>query len=67
MEVIDLPLLLEADERGKMGEYIIAILEIGIACSMESPKDQLEIHDVANELRSIRKLFLRETAHGEGM
>ena len=64
MEVIDQPLLLEADERGKMRECIIAVLRIGITCSMESPKDRMEIGDVANKLHSIKNLFLREAGHG---
>ncbi|CBI23132.3 unnamed protein product, partial [Vitis vinifera] len=64
MEVIDQPLLLEADERGKMRECIIAVLRIGITCSMESPKDRMEIGDAANKLHSIKNLFLREAGHG---
>ncbi|KAL6320416.1 hypothetical protein AAG906_007113 [Vitis piasezkii] len=62
--VIDQPLLLEADERGKMRECIIAVLRIGITCSMESPKDRMEIGDAANKLHSIKNLFLREAGHG---
>ena len=38
MKVIDQPLLLEAEESGKMREYIIAMLEISIICSKKSPK-----------------------------
>lgn len=64
MEVIDQPLLLEADERGEMRECIIAVLRIGITCSMESPKDRMEIGDAANKLHSIKNLFLREAGHG---
>ena len=60
MEVIDQHLLLEVDESYKMRECITAILEIGIICSMELPKDRMEIHDAANKLCSIKNLFLRE-------
>ena len=61
MEVIDQRLLLRSDESGKpIRECIIAVLEIGIICSMESPKDRMEIRDATNELRSIKNLFLRE-------
>ena len=61
MEVIDQRLLIKSDESGKLiRECITAILEIGIICSMESPKDGMKICEVANELRSIKNLFLRE-------
>ena len=61
MEVIDQRLLIKSDESGKLiREGITAILEIGIICSMESPKDRMKIREVANELRSIKNLFLRE-------
>ena len=67
MKVIDQTLLLESDESGKRRECINAVLEIGIICSMESPKDRMEIRDAANELRSIKNLFLREAGPLEGM
>ena len=61
MEVIDQRLLIKSDESGKLiRECIIAVLEIGIICSMESPKDRMKIREAANELRSIKNLFLRE-------
>ena len=60
MEVIDQRLLIKSDESGKLiKECITTILEIGIICSMESPKDQMKIREAANELRSIKNLFLR--------
>ena len=62
MEIIDQSLLLEADERGKMRECIIAILKISVICSMESPKDRMEIRNAGNELHLIRNLFLRRQA-----
>ena len=74
MEIIDQPLPLEEDERGKMRECITVVLEIcitvvleiGITCSLESPKNQMEVREAANELCLIKNLFLRETGRGEG-
>ena len=61
MEVIDQRLLLKSDENGKLiRECITVVLEIGIICSMESPKDRMKIREVANELRSIKNLLLME-------
>ena len=61
MEVIDQHLLIKSDESGKLiMKCIIAVLEIGIICSMESPKDRMKIREAANELCSIKNLFLRE-------
>ncbi|XP_034710679.1 putative receptor-like protein kinase At3g47110 [Vitis riparia] len=44
--------------------WSIAALRIGITCSMESPKDRMEIGGTANKLCSIKNLFLREADHG---
>ena len=61
MEIIDQCLLLKLDENGKLiKECITAVLEIGIICSMESPKDRMKIREAANELRSIKNLLLME-------
>ena len=61
MEVIDQSLLIKSNESGKLiRECITAVLEICIICSMESPKDRMKIREAANELRSIKNLFLRE-------
>ena len=45
MEVVDQSLLLEVDESGKMRECIIAVLEIGVICFVDSPKDRMEKRD----------------------
>ena len=66
-EVIDQSLLLELDESGKLiNKCITAIFEIGIIYSMVSPKDRMEICDAANELCSIKNLFLREASPFRG-
>lgn len=43
------------DDRTKA--CLISILKIGLACSMESPKDRMVIGDVIKELLSLKKAF----------
>ncbi|XVF44044.1 hypothetical protein PTKIN_Ptkin02bG0088800 [Pterospermum kingtungense] len=45
-------------EETKIEECLISILRVGIACSVESPKDRTDIVDAANELHFIRDKFL---------
>ncbi|KAJ9158589.1 hypothetical protein P3X46_024154 [Hevea brasiliensis] len=39
-------------------ECIIDIIKVGIACSMESPQDRMDISNAVNELNSIRNNFI---------
>ncbi|XVF19897.1 hypothetical protein REPUB_Repub11eG0151100 [Reevesia pubescens] len=58
LEVVD-PLLLAGDnEETKMKECLISILKVGIACSVESPNDRMDIVNAAKELHFIRDKFL---------
>ena len=41
-----------------MHRCLVSILEIGLACSMESPKDRMKMEEVTNELHLIKKTFL---------
>lgn len=43
---------------------LISILKIGLACSMESPKDRMVTGDVIKELDSVRKAFLGDENRG---
>ncbi|XVF68973.1 hypothetical protein PTKIN_Ptkin11bG0044000 [Pterospermum kingtungense] len=45
-------------EETKIKECLISILRVGIACSVESPKDRMDIVDAAKELHFIRGKFL---------
>ncbi|XVF68959.1 hypothetical protein PTKIN_Ptkin11bG0042600 [Pterospermum kingtungense] len=45
-------------EETKIKECLISILRVGIACSVESPKDRMDIVDAAKELHFIRDKFL---------
>ncbi|XP_057991367.1 putative receptor-like protein kinase At3g47110 [Hevea brasiliensis] len=42
-------------------ECIIDIIKVGIACSMESPQDRMDISNAVNELNSIRNNFIPST------
>ncbi|KAK5830576.1 hypothetical protein PVK06_014371 [Gossypium arboreum] len=45
-------------EETKMKECFISILKVGIACSVESPTDRMDIVDAAKELHFIRDKFV---------
>ncbi|KAM7481044.1 hypothetical protein LguiB_005627 [Lonicera macranthoides] len=45
-------------ERDKLQKCIVAVLEIGLACSAESPKERMGIKDVIRELHHIKSAFL---------
>ncbi|KAG4145328.1 hypothetical protein ERO13_D05G090232v2, partial [Gossypium hirsutum] len=44
-------------EETKMKECLISIMKVGIACSVESPTNQMDILDAAKELHFIRDKF----------
>ncbi|KZV57077.1 receptor-like protein kinase [Dorcoceras hygrometricum] len=44
----------------KIKKCLNSVLEIGVACSMESPKDRKTMTDVVTELDKIRKAYLAE-------
>ncbi|KAG5553822.1 hypothetical protein RHGRI_011634 [Rhododendron griersonianum] len=56
MEIVDPALLTQ--ERSKMVEYVIPILEVGLACSTESPKDRMSIASVLHKLHLVKKNIL---------
>ena len=37
---------------------LVSILEIGLACSLESPKERMKIEEVSKEIYSIKNAFL---------
>ena len=45
-------------EETKMKECLISILRVGIACSVESPKDRMDIVDAAKQLHFTRDKYL---------
>ncbi|OIT03666.1 PREDICTED: probable LRR receptor-like serine/threonine-protein kinase At3g47570 [Nicotiana attenuata] len=40
--------------------FLVSVIQIGVACSVESPKERKRISDVVGELNSLRKLFLEQ-------
>ena len=66
MEVVDPLILREAEERSvhapnrmkKIVECLISVLEIGIGCSLELPRDRMDIGKAAAELHRIKGIFL---------
>ena len=60
MEIADLRLWSEAGDRQqeiKIKDCIISVFEIGVACSMESPLDRMDMTEV------IRKLYLIKASY----
>ena len=45
---------------------LVSILETGLACSMESPKDRMKIKEVTRELHLIKSAFLGSGIHRGG-
>ncbi|MCD7454490.1 hypothetical protein HAX54_025069, partial [Datura stramonium] len=40
--------------------FLVKVIQIGVSCSVESPKERKRISDVVAELISLRKLFLEQ-------
>ncbi|CAL5414336.1 unnamed protein product [Camellia sinensis] len=59
MEIVDPCILLEHNTRRWIKDCMVSILQIRVACSMESPRDRMEIGSVISELRKIKK-YLHE-------
>ncbi|KAH0761533.1 hypothetical protein KY290_017606 [Solanum tuberosum] len=74
MHLTDPILLQERDEHGmkyKVNDntssagdiflsFLVKVIQIGVSCSVESPKERKRISDVVGELNSLRKLFLEQ-------
>ncbi|KAE7996633.1 hypothetical protein FH972_001340 [Carpinus fangiana] len=43
---------------------LLSIFKIGITCSLESPKERMNIEDVTRELHRIKNAFLVVGSHG---
>lgn len=43
---------------GKIGECLISIIKVGVACSVEWPRERISISNVASELNRIRNILL---------
>ncbi|KAA8539594.1 hypothetical protein F0562_026286 [Nyssa sinensis] len=56
MEIVD-PILLKDIEEDSLVGCLISMVRIGVACSMESPQDRMEIRKVIRELNLIRDIL----------
>ncbi|XP_077218104.1 uncharacterized protein LOC143852559 [Tasmannia lanceolata] len=79
MEIVD-PVLLVKDEdnqatenikndfnkRRRMQEGLVSVLKIGVMCSIESPRERMEMADVVKEIKVMREIFLGDGIHGDG-
>jgi len=52
------PHLLPRAEEGAIEECLVSLFRIGLFCSLESPKERMNIVDVTRELSKIQKVFL---------
>ncbi|CAL5417248.1 unnamed protein product [Camellia sinensis] len=60
MEIVDPYILLEHNRRSWIKDCIVSILRIGIACSMESPTNRMEMGSVISELCKIKNTYMNE-------
>ncbi|XP_073281955.1 uncharacterized protein [Primulina huaijiensis] len=63
MDIIDQIIPLEHTDHNmqtKIKNCLNSVLEIGVACSMEFPKDRITMTDVVIELDKIRKIYLAD-------
>ncbi|XP_028058872.1 probable LRR receptor-like serine/threonine-protein kinase At3g47570 isoform X2 [Camellia sinensis] len=60
MEIVDPCILLEHNTRRWIKDCMVSILQIRVACSMESPRDRMEIGSVISELRKIKNTYMNE-------
>lgn len=55
LEIVDPRILSEHKPRSWLKDNLVSVLRIGVACSMESPRDRMQIQDVVNALCKIKK------------
>ncbi|THG21378.1 probable LRR receptor-like serine/threonine-protein kinase At3g47570 [Camellia sinensis] len=60
MEIVDPCILLEHNSRRWIKDCMVSILRIGVACSMESPRDRMEMGGVISELCKIKNTYMNE-------
>lgn len=47
----------ESRKGNQMKDILISMIKIGVACSMESPQDRMDLTDVIRELYSVRRVL----------
>jgi len=65
LQVLDPSIVLNQEEEQNsqnltptVEKFIVSLFKIGLVCSMESPKERMNMVDVTRELSEIRKTFL---------
>ncbi|XP_073138548.1 uncharacterized protein [Henckelia pumila] len=58
MNIVDHIIPREDRYNSKLRNCVNCILEVGVACSMESPKDRMTMTDVVRDLNKIQKAYL---------
>ncbi|XP_015579423.3 probable LRR receptor-like serine/threonine-protein kinase At3g47570 isoform X1 [Ricinus communis] len=59
MEIVD-PRILSGDEGVSFKGYIISVLRIGVACSMEQQRQRMEMRGAISELQKIKDSYQKE-------
>ncbi|KAL7176591.1 hypothetical protein ACSBR2_030014 [Camellia fascicularis] len=65
MEIVDPCILLEHNTRSWIKECMVSIMRIGVACSMESPTNRMEMGSVISELHKIKNTYMNEGLNQE--
>ncbi|KAI8003227.1 putative LRR receptor-like serine/threonine-protein kinase [Camellia lanceoleosa] len=60
MEIVDPCILLEHNTRRWIKDCMVSIMRIGVACSMESPTNRMEMGSVISELYKIKNTYVNE-------
>ncbi|CAL5356751.1 unnamed protein product [Camellia sinensis] len=60
MEIVDPYIPLEHNTRSWIKDCMVSIMTIGVACSMESPVNRMELGSVISELRKIKNTYMNE-------
>lgn len=59
-EVVDPRILSEHNTPSRLKNCMASILNIGVSCSVESPRDRMKIGDVIRELQKIKNVYIEE-------
>uniref|UniRef100_A0A5B7CFT7 Putative gibberellin 2-beta-dioxygenase 2-like n=1 Tax=Davidia involucrata TaxID=16924 RepID=A0A5B7CFT7_DAVIN len=65
MEILDPRILLEHEARSTIKNCMVWVLRIGVACSVQSPRDRMEMGEVVSELCKIRDVYKHEVLNHE--
>ncbi|CAL5417257.1 unnamed protein product [Camellia sinensis] len=60
MEIVDPYILLKHRTRSWIIDCMVSVLQIGVACSMESPRDRMKMGSVLSELCKIKNTCMNE-------